>query len=405
MHHPFALIAAALLCLPPVAHAAAPATNATRRLQPERWLLIVDTSNAMERRAKAVEGVVGELIVSGMNGQMEPGAELGIWTYNKELFAGVAPMQTWDPARSNLMANRTVGFLSKQPYQSKSRTEPVIAELNRVVGDSRRLTVVWLSDGAGEKIAGTPFDDLINEAFAKYRPALSKTRMPLVTVLRVHHGKYIRQNVSMSPWPVEFPAFPIDPAKTNALAKPAVAKPAEPVKSIYISSPKKPDADKPAPVETQGGSVKLRPPPESVVADVVPPPRPADPPPVQPLPVVATEPPPVVAPVVAPVEPAPILKPAEPAPSPAVVEVAMAEPPPSVTAPGPAAPAVSTATPVVPEPQVAVVTNTVTARKWPLILGIGFMWAAIAAALLLARRARRASASSLITRSFDRDQK
>jgi len=397
------LIAAALLCVLSISRGAESPATSTRRPQPERWLLIVDTSSAMERRAKAVEGVVGELIVSGMNGQMEPGAELGIWTYNKELFAGVAPMQTWDPARSNLMASRTVGFLSKQPYRSKSKPEPVIAELNRVVGDSRRLTVVWLSDGAGEKIAGTPFDDLINEAFAKYRPALSKTRMPLITILRVYHGKYIGQNVSVSPWPVEFPAFPIDPEKTNTLAKSAtvVAKPAEPVKSIYISSPKKPDAEKPAPVEVQGGGVKLRPPPESVVPDVVPPPKPAESVPAQPLPVAVTEP----TPVVAPAEPAPSIKPVEATPAPAVVPVAAAAPLPSIATPSPAAPVVAPATPVVPAPQVAIATNTVAARKWPLILGIGFMTAAIMAALVLARRARRASASSLITRSFDRDQK
>ena len=115
LHPLFALIATALLGVLPVARAAESPATANKRPQPDRWLLIVDTSSAMERRARAVEGVVGELMVSGMNGQMEPGAELGIWTYNKELFAGVAPMQTWDPAHSNLMANRTVGFLSKQP--------------------------------------------------------------------------------------------------------------------------------------------------------------------------------------------------------------------------------------------------------------------------------------------------
>jgi len=36
-----------------------------------------------------------------------------------------------------------------------------------------------------------------------------------------------------------------------------------------------------------------------------------------------------------------------------------------------------------------------------LILGIGLMWVAIVAALMLARRARRANATSLITRSLN----
>jgi hypothetical protein len=389
----FALITTALLCVLPDSHGAEGPADANKRPQPDRWLLIVDTSSAMERRAKAVEGVVGELIVSGMNGQMQPGAELGIWTYNKELYAGVAPMQTWDPARSNLMANRTVGFLSKQTYRSKSQTEPVLSELARVVSDSRRLTVVWLSDGTGEKIVGTPFDAQINEAFTKYRPALSKTRMPLVTVLRVYHGKYIGQNISVAPWPIEFPPFPSEPAATNAVAK--TATPTAPVKSIFISrEPAKVEkpVEAPAAAQMRPDSVQLRPAPEGATNPPATTPAPVEL--AQPMPAAVVQP----APVVAPVEPPPAPKPAAPKP----VEVAAVAPKPEIVAPVSPAPA-----PAAVAPQPTPVTATaapVASRKWPLILGISFMWVAIFAALTLARRARRAKATSLITRSFDRDK-
>ena len=394
IHQPFALIAMGLLCFRPTAHAAPPATNATPRPQPERWLLIVDTSAAMERRAKAVEGVVGELLVSGMNGQMSPGAELGIWTYNKELAAGVAPMQTWATAHTNIIAGRTVGFLSRQTYRGKPKVQNVMDELARVVSDSRQLTVVWFSDGA-HNLTNTPFDAAINTAYTNYRPALAKTRMPLVTVLRAHHGKYIGQNISVAPWPVEFPPFPVEPGKTNAPAKPeiALAKPVEPAKSFYMGGGTK----KIEPVVMKGGSIQLRPPPASEVAEVVTPSKPVEL--VPPLPITVAEP----APVVAPIEPAAMVKPAEPKP----VEVAAADPLPAVPSASAGAPKIFPAkpNPVSMPPPVAVATDTVTARKWPLILGIGCMWAAIVAALVLARRARRAHATSLITRSFDRDQK
>lgn len=403
MPHPFVLVATALVCFLPLARAAGPVTNAARR-QPERWLLIVDTSAAMERRAKAVEGVAGDLLASGMNGQMQPGDELGIWTYNKELYAGVAPMQTWEPARSNVIAGRSVSFLGRQVYRDKPRIQNVAAELAHVVGDSRQLTIVWFSDGT-HNLTNTPFAAAINAAYTNHRPALARTRMPLVTVLRVYHGKYIGQNVSVAPWPVEFPAFPVEPEQTNAIAKPevAIAKPAAPARAIFITrESSRAGAEKPAPIEMKGGSIKLRPPPEGVAGEGLPsaPAKPAQP--VEPLPIASAG----LVPVAVPVEPAPITKPALTAPELKVAEPAVAGPPPTVplaSAPD-HAPKVSSPPPVAPPP-VALASDTVTARKWPLILGIGFMWLAIVTALVLARRARRANATSLITRSFDRDQK
>jgi len=300
------------------------------------------------------------------------------------------------------MASRTVGFLSKQKYRSKSKTEPVLSELTRVASDSRRLTVVWLSDGSGEKVAGTPFDAQINEAFAKYKPALAKTRMPLVTILRVYHGKYIGQNISVAPWPVEFPPFPVEPEPTNAVAKVSAPTPVAPVKSIFISrEPAKPDvakpAEPPAPVLPKPDGAQLRPAPEPVpetptlVPDLIAPVRPTVPEVVvQPIPVVDS------------VEPAATVKSAAPKP----MEMAAIVPPPPVAAQiasTPVAPAVVTAHPE-PAPSIAMVVEPVASRKWPLILGISFMWMAVFAALTLARRARRAKATSLITRSFDRDK-
>ena len=395
MCHRFALIATALLCCQTIARAAEPATNASLRPQPERWLLIVDTSSAMERRAKAVEGIVGELLNSGMNGQMAAGADLGIWTYNKELYAGVAPMQTWEPSRSNIIAGRSVEFLSRQNYRSKSKPELVVAELSRVVADSRQLTVVWLSDSA-QKMSGTPFDDIINTAYAKYRPALAKTRMPLVTVLRVYRGKYFAQNISVAPWPIEFPPFPIEVEKTNVSVNTifAVAKPVAPVKSIFISrEPEKPEPVVPGLVEMKGGDIKLRPPPEGVAADVAPALKPVEATPLPPVP--AAEP----VPAMVPVEPAPVVKLSAPKP----IEVAAVAPP--VVAPSAAAPVAVVSRPVSPSLPVAVVAPTVPARNWPLVLGIGCLALALVAALVLARRNRRPKPISLITRSFDRDRK
>ena len=417
------LLAALWLCGLAGAQAEQSAPVLAVRPQADRWLLIVDTSSAMKGRVSATQGVLAELLASGMNGQMKPGAELGIWTYNKELYAGVAPKQTWDPASSNLMVNRTLGFLEKQGFHNKAQLAPVVVGMSNAVSVSKRLTIVWVSDGS-QKISGTPFDEAINTTVATNKVALAKNHMPLVTVLRVYHREYIGQSVTVAPSPIVFPPFPVEPEKTNVVVKAeaAPAKIAEPGKSIFMSGPNKTADSQLVPAEARSSAIRLRPPPDSeTTSAAVAPAMPMAP--MQPLPLAEVAPTtPVAAPTVVPVEPAPVAKNSAPTNEPKGVQVAATTPPPAAppanpptTAPVPTAataapkispPTAATVTPPVPASQDSgAMTGTITARKWPLILGIGFMWAAIMVALVLARRARRANASSLITRSLSQGQR
>jgi len=410
--NPVVLMALWFCCL---ADAAVAQSSPPKRPQADRWLLIVDTSSAMKGRAAAILGVVGELVSSGMNGQMQPGAELSVWTYNNELYAGVAPKQLWNPANSNMITRQVLGYLGAQEFQGKGQLPQVLVGLSHAVSVSKRLSVVWISDGS-QKVAGTSFDDVLNAAFATNATALANTRMPLVTVLRGYRGALIGQSVSLAPWPVEFPAFPVEPEPTNTVAKAPVTatnKPVEMGKPIFISSPKKPEPSV-APTEPKGSTIKLRPPPDTeTTSATVAPAQPMEP--VQPLPLATVAPSePVAAPAPAPVQPAPVTKSAAPTPEPKAVEVAVA--PVSVATPAktadivpaaapvllPTTPKISEPSPTPPTATAALASDTVTARKWPLILGIAFMWVAIIVALVLARRARRANATSLITRSLGR---
>jgi hypothetical protein len=351
------------------------ATNATPQPQPDRWLLVIDTSDAMGRRARALEGVMGELLVSSMNGQMAAGSQIGIWTYNKELNTGIVPLQIWNPGHSNLIAGRTAQFIGTLKFQSKSSLDVVMPQLNRVVKDSRRLTVVILSDGS-HKIAGTPYDEALNEAYAAARPDMKSTRMPLVTVLRSEKGKFIGQNVSFAPWPISFPPFEPEPVvKPVAPVKP---KPVQPVKSIIIGSGLKP---------TQPGTnqIVLTPAPE-----------------IKPVAEIQISQPPAITP--------PLPAPAQAVPAAAINTQAVVV---AITSPPIASIDASSRTE---SPMPAAMTTPATdsdsseatsflSRKWLLILGIACMWVAIIMALLLVRRSRRATGASLITQSFERDRR
>jgi hypothetical protein len=132
-----------------------------------------------------------------------------------------------------------------------------------------------------------------------------------------------------------------------------------------------------------------------------------------PAPVVTVEPAPTAQPVVAApatsatVVPAPEAKPsaaaAEDVSNPAAPAPSVAQPVSVLAAPSPAV--TDESTPGAPPAPATAAADTVTLRKWPLILGIGCFWVAIMVALVLARRARRNAPTSYITRSIDREMK
>lgn len=386
----------AVLCLGSGSSGGAWAAGAvTNAPEPGRWLLVVNTSSAMERRARATEGVLGELLVSGMNGQMKPGDEIGIWTFQKELQAGVAPLQTWEPAQSNRITGRTVNLLAQLPYKHEARLAPVLDELNSLVGTSRRLTVALFTDASGT-FTNTPFDADLNAAIAQNAPALAKTRMPLVIILRAEFGKWIGQNVSLAPWPVKFPPFSPDPAPVAVATNlpPPVTAAAAP-REIHISASKpkpEPIVDSTTPaagtnsVATTNLTTELPKMAETnQVSTTIAGEKPI---------LTASEATNIVKVAVAALE-----KPTESAP-PSI------QPAPSniIHAPAklPQQPAVQ-ATPVpavtaAPSPADGEGLNLV----WVLVVGLGFLLAAAVIAVMIVRRSQRAQRGSFITQSFDR---
>jgi hypothetical protein len=369
----------ATLCfvLPASVQAQSTTPNAAPKPQPDRWLLVIDTSDAMGRRARALEGVIGELLVSSMNGQMAAGSQVGIWTYNKDLNTGIVPLQTWNPGQSNRIAGRTAQFIGTLKFQSKSSLDGVMPQLNRVVKDSRRLTVVIFSDGS-HKIAGTPYDEALNDAYAAARPDMKNTRMPLVTVLRSEKGKFIGQNVSFAPWPISFPPFEPEPEPVVKPVAPVKPKPVQPAKSIIIGSGPKP---------TQPGTnqIVLTPAPEIKPVTEIP----------------ISQPPAITTPK----PPPPQAVPAAAINTQAVVVAITSPPIAAIDEPRPTESPMSAAITTPATDSDSSEATSFLSRKWLLILGIGCMWVAIITALLLVRRSRRATSASLITQSFERDRR
>jgi hypothetical protein len=399
------------------------AATSTNRLPAQggedRFLLIIETSAAMERNAENTQRAVNQLMASGMVGQARPGDTIGLWTFNEELHTGVFPLQQWTPqARPKLLAAAT-NFMSKVRYEKKVRFEKVVETLRSVVRDSERITVIILSEGSG-KISGTPFDEAINDSFRLNYSRQRQQRMPFITVLRAKRGEFIGWRVNTPPFRPEFPAYPVEPKTTEPPVEMTDTKPEpkpEP-KAEVKPEPKPPTAPSLIVVgETQAATATSNPPRADAIGlaarTVI-----ATNPPVQPRP--ETEP---AGPAETPVSqtPATTVVPsaakADDLPNPETQPaVAPTAPTPSTeTAAKPAVdsprkPVESSATPQPPETapvQTAMATpgESLANRTTLLVAGVALLVAAFGLICLLIRRvARPAEKASLITRSMDRNQ-
>jgi hypothetical protein len=400
--------------------------TAKAALSSQRWLLVVETSRPMKRRTGAVLQAVRDLLASGMDGQLQRGDTLGVWTFNEGLYAGRFPLQTWSPKAQQDITSRMLTFLKGQKYEKQANFSKGLPALSQIIKDSDALTVVLVSSG-DETMRGTPFDAQINEFLQKWHDQQQKAKMPFVTVLRAKAGQLADYTLNTPPFPTQMPR----PSQVTQSAEPiqtklseAVRKSPPPTVPPLIVSGKKTQPEKapapkleptvvktnaPAPAAAAPGTNNLlaaKPPAAAVVpveaakpeaALVTPathstelPPKPA---PVPVVPVTEPKAEAVKGPETKPVEPMP----AKPEVAPPVQTQGVS--PSALTSPPSSSPRPSAQTgTVLPGETLARHTNI-----W--IAGLVLAGVAAAFAILLLRRSRTAPQASLITQSFERKHK
>jgi hypothetical protein len=189
-----------------------------------RYLLIFDTSSAMKARVPATQNAVERLFLSMMNGQLQPGDTVGVWAFDRKLRAGDFPLQHWMPQNAATIASSITNFVKRQRYSRSARFDVVVPEINNLVQNSQRLTVLIFCAGEGE-IKGTPFDNAINSILKQNESALRKTDQTFIVVLRTQLGQYVGYTVNSSAIGVNFPTFPL------------LSPPPQPVAPVEIKQP------------------------------------------------------------------------------------------------------------------------------------------------------------------------
>jgi hypothetical protein len=169
-----------------------------------RFLFIVETSSSMQKRTNGVYTVLSDLITSGMKGNLAPGDTIGLWNYNKQLFAGRFPLKEWSPKSARFIFEGMLEYLGAQRWEKSANIQSVQSAMAEVAKSSDDLTVIWIS--SGEKlINGTPFDAEINKTFTEWKKEEKKRQMPFVTVLVASHGVFVKNTVAPMPWDVLIP--------------------------------------------------------------------------------------------------------------------------------------------------------------------------------------------------------
>ena len=347
-----------------------------------RYLFVVETSHSMQRRSEAVLKTVQDLLLSGMKGQLHPGDTLGLWTFNDDLYAGRFPLHDYSPENQRALASAVREFLSQQTCEKSAKLDKVWPALSRLIQDSDFLTIVFVTSGDAT-LEGTPFDAPIKQFYRTWYAEQQKAKMPFVTVLRSKQGKLTDYSIGAAPWPIEMPPLPPELRATNIVptiaASPAKLTPATAAPLIVVG--KKPEP--PAPVASTIAPPPATP-PSSPVSNSASPALPQ-----VPTPSVASNSPPA--------QPLLALSGKSDSNTSAVVPLPARQP--------------ATLSPAPTQPLPASVENAVVAPSAARKGGNLFLFAGLAGlvivtvAIFLRRRSRLSSRGSLITRSFDRENR
>jgi hypothetical protein len=202
---------------------------------PNRFLIVIETSRAMDKRQGAIGQVLNQLLLSGMNGQLRAGDSLGLWTFNDELHGGEFALREWAVQNKSNITAEVVAFIQKQKFGKSGHITTALPEMGRLARTSESITIVLLSSG-NENVTGTPFDTKMNESFGKWRDQQTKAHQPFVTVLRANKGHLTDCTVTPAPWPVDLPPLPGPPPVASQPA--IVTTPARVVAPLIVSGRK-----------------------------------------------------------------------------------------------------------------------------------------------------------------------
>lgn len=231
-----------------------------------RFLVVVETSRAMLPFEHAGRQAVFDLLFSGIEQQAQPGDTIGLWNFGEKVYAGLFPMQVWQPEQNLQTASLAGLFLKNQKYEDHGRLDVVIPKLLGLIKAVQDVNILIVC--STEQVwKGTPLDAELNLAIQKRASDSLIAKRPLITALAARNGVLVSWSVTLPEEPIPLPPAPAaariaqaasPQVSTNAPSSLAagtgekVVLAAPPVKRIFITS-KKPGADE----EVEPGDIRV----------------------------------------------------------------------------------------------------------------------------------------------------
>jgi hypothetical protein len=184
-------------------------TNSSAAFPSRRYVLVVETSKAMQRRTQGILDTLQGYVSSGLNGNLRRGDKLNLWTFNENVYTNWLPLKDWSPETQSGVAAEFNRLVKAQNFERRANFEALNAELTRAFQQKETVTYIVIS-AAEDNLKGTPFDDQISQAYTQWRDQQQKARMPVVTMLRSRAGTVSDWSVTPAPWALELPPYRAD---------------------------------------------------------------------------------------------------------------------------------------------------------------------------------------------------
>jgi hypothetical protein len=172
-----------------------------------RYLIVLENSARMDRQREVALDTVHELILKGIQGQIQAGEVLGVWTFRDRVERDRFRPVVWAPGRARDVANDVYRTLRDDRFGREPDLDLAMAAVTEVAGQVDRLTVFLVVSGY-PMIRGAWFDDEINEVYQQHADGMRQSRRPFVTVLVMDRGRTVAHATSPGGRTIYIPPAP-----------------------------------------------------------------------------------------------------------------------------------------------------------------------------------------------------